>query len=469
MSAPNWLGLLRWSLNVQDGTADSQFSQMSSEDKAWLEQVMKESVRDDPQRMSEILTKLKNLLAVTESYELDELMDNLEELRDIVEQIDMAQVCAKFGGCEILLQILETETQPELLRIQAIAIFATIAQNNLLTQDLVYTKQFVPRLVRTFLQENLTSSKLLQKILFAISTSIRGHPAAEEAFVLHHAQLVFDKAFQFTATTSTSTSSVSSTTSTGDHINEYPLRSKAMFIISALLTSDYCSETRATHLVAYAIPRLMQMIETTLTALTSSRINFSLQQFKNGNDGSHTNNIHYGGLTMEETDLLLQVLTELTTTESGYTLLHHHSHYETLFLQWRRYVQEMYEMISNNTSSSDETVSEEGERADDEDIRVMIESIVRLTNDWNEFWHALIRFPRQPTISMNESTISNGSDTVTNPSYALGPPVVPSTVTSSTTAIANITAMTDDNNNITTNQQILMIEPAPLEASSRVP
>lgn len=40
MSAPQWLGLLRWSLSHVDGTQPSQFSAMSEEDKAWLSQVL---------------------------------------------------------------------------------------------------------------------------------------------------------------------------------------------------------------------------------------------------------------------------------------------------------------------------------------------------------------------------------------------------------------------------------------------
>lgn len=54
MSAPQWLGLLRWTLNYTDGTEESRFNQMSAEDREWLGQVLKECVRDDAEKMNEI-------------------------------------------------------------------------------------------------------------------------------------------------------------------------------------------------------------------------------------------------------------------------------------------------------------------------------------------------------------------------------------------------------------------------------
>ena len=47
MDAGSWLGLLKWSLaQTSDGTVPSQVTPMSEEDKKWLEQVMREAVRD---------------------------------------------------------------------------------------------------------------------------------------------------------------------------------------------------------------------------------------------------------------------------------------------------------------------------------------------------------------------------------------------------------------------------------------
>ena len=56
----NWLGLLKWSLaqgEEGDGTVDTQVTPMTEEDKAFLEQVMKECVKDEPQRITEIIKR----------------------------------------------------------------------------------------------------------------------------------------------------------------------------------------------------------------------------------------------------------------------------------------------------------------------------------------------------------------------------------------------------------------------------
>ena len=53
-----WLGLLKWSLAHSDGTAPSASTAMSGEDKMFLERVMKEMTRDEPERMKEIMLEL---------------------------------------------------------------------------------------------------------------------------------------------------------------------------------------------------------------------------------------------------------------------------------------------------------------------------------------------------------------------------------------------------------------------------
>ena len=108
MSVPNWLGLLKWSLNQGDGTVPTESHPMNESDKAFLEKVMKECVQDEPARMQEIMTKLvKSLEAGTASEDSEEIESLLEELKYIVDQIDMAEVFNKFGGVECLLRLME--------------------------------------------------------------------------------------------------------------------------------------------------------------------------------------------------------------------------------------------------------------------------------------------------------------------------------------------------------------------------
>ncbi|CAN0282798.1 unnamed protein product [Pylaiella littoralis] len=53
-----WLGLLKWSLSHQDGTVPSEARPMGDEDRAWLEKVVSEGVRDDFKAMTDIYGRL---------------------------------------------------------------------------------------------------------------------------------------------------------------------------------------------------------------------------------------------------------------------------------------------------------------------------------------------------------------------------------------------------------------------------
>merc|ERR1711871_771178 len=63
-SDPNqWLGLLRWSLQYQDGTAPvnkDEVQEMPPEDRKWLEEAMSELVVDEAKRLAEIVDQLES-------------------------------------------------------------------------------------------------------------------------------------------------------------------------------------------------------------------------------------------------------------------------------------------------------------------------------------------------------------------------------------------------------------------------
>jgi hypothetical protein len=288
-SASNWLGLLRWSMTVNDGTAPSEFSAMSAEDKAWLETVMKEVVRSDPQRMDEVVMKVKELLeqvlaakaegaslSMSEDEE-DFLLNELEDLRDIVEQIDMAQVFCKFGGCDILLRLAEQDNCVTSVRILCVAIIGTVAQNNLVVQDALFSQGLLQRLCRLLVDVSALPKlhALCKKVLFAVSASVRGHAAAEEHFALQELQPI--------ATV----------------LLPHPvLRAKLFFIASALVESDYCSEVRTV-----AVTRALLLSLLALQVPTSDTIEDTSAE------------------EIENTEFGLMLLKDLLQTRVGQTLL----------------------------------------------------------------------------------------------------------------------------------------------------
>merc|ERR1719158_36047 len=108
---PNkWLGLMRWSMQYSDGTRDTNdIKPMTTEDRKWLEQVMKECVIDEVERMKQISELLKGgdveeIFKDAESdvkQRVDQLEtpddiqafkeDMLEYLHDLVENLDNAK------------------------------------------------------------------------------------------------------------------------------------------------------------------------------------------------------------------------------------------------------------------------------------------------------------------------------------------------------------------------------------------
>ena len=62
----------------------------------------------------------------------------LDELRDITEQIDIAQVFCKFGVLQCILGSLENDGIGIECRSMAASVLATLAQNNMVVQDAFY-------------------------------------------------------------------------------------------------------------------------------------------------------------------------------------------------------------------------------------------------------------------------------------------------------------------------------------------
>ena len=236
---PQWLGLLKWSLNYVDGTrpSDESLKPMSAEDKAFLERVMTDGIVNPGKRMKELLHQLTELLSnfcssessTSDEKEEDSMMILLEELRDIVEQIDYARDFVKMNGLPFLLGLASDDSIPSDIRKQCLRVLSTLAQNNPpVQQALLLDCGALDQLCELYSQvtkqdENGTFRTL---VVQALSCMIRGYELGEESFCNNvSCQTLINHAISVT---------------------EEPihLKRKLLFLLRALVTSDYSSNQR---------------------------------------------------------------------------------------------------------------------------------------------------------------------------------------------------------------------------------
>merc|ERR1712164_33406 len=122
-----WLGLLRWSLEYQDGTAATEAKEMDPETRKWLETAMSELVVDEGKRMVEIVDQLDEMRKGVVEVDSDAVEALFEELMDIVEQIDQALNLHKNGKFATVIDMLRDKNP--VFRAGAAGIIATCSQN----------------------------------------------------------------------------------------------------------------------------------------------------------------------------------------------------------------------------------------------------------------------------------------------------------------------------------------------------
>ena len=55
---PDWEGLLKFTLQYTDGTSESNFKEMSAEDKKWLEEAMQQYCNSELKRIEQIIKEI---------------------------------------------------------------------------------------------------------------------------------------------------------------------------------------------------------------------------------------------------------------------------------------------------------------------------------------------------------------------------------------------------------------------------
>lgn len=236
---PNWawLGLLKWSLSYTDGTSDNKdVSPMSKEDREFLEEVMKDGIIDEGKRMNHILTELTNGIqslkdggdVVPKSVNEEEMVEYLEELRDIVEQIDYAKAFAAMGGLTFLLGCASEPTQviPTNIKSHCLGVLATLCQNNPSVQYNLLELGAMKTLVTLYVSSS--QIQIQPKVVQTLSCMIRNHAMAEHIFCQDEMSIqVLESGLGLTSTTTTSA-----------------LQKRCLFFLQALVTSDTADEKR---------------------------------------------------------------------------------------------------------------------------------------------------------------------------------------------------------------------------------
>jgi len=223
---------------------------MSAENRAFLERVMTDGVIDPGKRMRELLSQLTQSLKVlmTSNQEeighpensssatildADGMVDALDELRDTVEQIDYARDFVKMNGLLFLFGCAsERGGVPVNVRKECLKVLSTLSQNNPPVQQAMLDMDALSKLCGLYMDEAPTdeNGNFRTVAVQAMSCMIRSYQVAEDAFCC----------------SDTCRAVVNDALGVGQSVTQVPinLRTKMLFLLRALLTSDYSSRQR---------------------------------------------------------------------------------------------------------------------------------------------------------------------------------------------------------------------------------
>jgi hsp70-interacting protein len=199
MADPNkWLGLMRWSMKYQDGTAPSNVREMTKEDRDFLDKVLKEGVMDENERVRQILRILDGehpsvvfaREGETVNAEIEEAKVSEEELAEYkdalldellvrIDQIDNAMNMVKSQGFDTLMRVLENYERAS-TRALAAEVCSVVVQNNPFCQDAAVKAGLLEVLCKLARDDDVTCQV---KALLAISCLVRQHKVAEKRFL----------------------------------------------------------------------------------------------------------------------------------------------------------------------------------------------------------------------------------------------------------------------------------------------
>jgi len=174
----DWPGLMAWSTQFHDGTAPSEFKQMTDEDRKFLEQAMEDAfgkIEDPNKIMAEATAKLKATDRTDQS-----IITALEVIDKCCDDPDCARNVEKLDGLQPLLDLLSTHTDAICNR--ALEILALLFANNPKIQEAGARRGALEIFLR-LVHESGAGSETKSKAFRALVALLRQEQALEQLFV----------------------------------------------------------------------------------------------------------------------------------------------------------------------------------------------------------------------------------------------------------------------------------------------
>jgi hypothetical protein len=173
----NWPGFLKWSLSHHDETKQTEIPKLSNDQKAWLEEVIKESSLDHNKQLKSTLDKLVEITAkIQENGITEEINENLmvqmENLRELLANLDAGMNFTKMGGVHFLLDKACVRQLPVNFRYEMLSVLMEVAQNNDFVQKMLINNKFTRLIALLF--ENEDDLKMQYRVIGALKAIIGG-------------------------------------------------------------------------------------------------------------------------------------------------------------------------------------------------------------------------------------------------------------------------------------------------------
>lgn len=179
MDMNKYLGILRWSLQYNDGTSGSDAKPMDPERVKWLQEAMASQMVDPVDQLKELIKVLDVPYGEEnkESYSAN-IVETLEYVKQWVENLDWASDLYKIGGYKSVVHLLSSHDTK--VRAAACEVVGTVVQNNPQCQDWSMEMEVLPLLIENWSHPDETEQT---KSLMAIGSLVRGHTMATLAFI----------------------------------------------------------------------------------------------------------------------------------------------------------------------------------------------------------------------------------------------------------------------------------------------